>query len=319
MVLAEDLKETGRRGIFNKLKIMLERNRIGELLVLKGVLTPHELRYALARQKQDGDQLGRVLVQERLVTRRALYKTLAQQWTLRCLAGAMTLCLLFTAGGAKSARAASVKDIPAQIKLVSTANAAFAPVTSYPGLFGYGEKASTDLSAFTKWTSMFGRFEAAMSRPSSQQIVADWKQNLSEIQGQSLKAMVRQVHELINAQKYISDNNNWGQSDYWATPIEFFTRGGDCEDYAIAKYVSLRALGVPEDLMRIAIVHDKQKDIPHAVLVVYADGEPLILDNQNDRVLSGAREERYKPIFSINRHGWWLHSKPKSTVIASAE
>ena len=52
---------------------------------------------------------------------------------------------------------------------------------------------------------------------------------------------------------------------------DFFTRGGDCEDFAIAKYTALRALGVPEERLRVAIVHDDEKNLPHAILVVYTD------------------------------------------------
>ncbi|MCB1839662.1 MAG: transglutaminase-like cysteine peptidase, partial [Alphaproteobacteria bacterium] len=91
-------------------------------------------------------------------------------------------------------------------------------------------------------------------------------------------------------------------------------------DFAIAKYVALRALGVEEARLRIAIVHDKLKNIPHAILVVYTSEGALILDNQNKEVLnSDALRTRYRPIFSINREYWWLHTAPESTLIASAK
>ena len=57
---------------------------------------------------------------------------------------------------------------------------------------------------------------------------------------------------------------------------------------------------------------------PHAVLIVYTDSEALILDNQSETVLDSARTDRYRPIFSINRQAWWLHTAPQ-TVLASAE
>ncbi len=88
----------------------------------------------------------------------------------------------------------------------------------------------------------------------------------------------------MNKVRYIGDQKNWGKSDYWATPIEFLTYGGDCEDFAIAKYVSLRALGVPDRAMRIAIVKDTQKGIAHAILIVYTEDGPMVLDNQIKRM-----------------------------------
>lgn len=308
-----------RKGVLSKIRIFLERNRLGELMVMNGHLTANELRYALARQRDSRQNLGHILIEERMVSRSALYSVLAQQWALRMMAGFTTLVIAFYCMGAKPAKAASIKDIPAQMKLVTTANAAFAPVGSFPALFNATERRSGNLEPFTKWTSMFGRFEKTSSQSQSQTIMNDWKKDLQAYKGMPLRQMAEGVNSLVNKTEYIEDNNNYGQSDYWATPIEFFTRGGDCEDFAIAKYVSLRALGVPEERMRLAIVQDMQKNIPHAILIVYTDEGALVLDNQNKRTLTANSVNHYKPIFSINRTAWWLHTKPDSTRMASAE
>lgn len=308
-----------KSGMLTKLKVLFEKNRLGELLVLKGLLTPHELRQALAYQKIDGTHLGRLLVQRRMVSRRDLYGALTQQFTIRCLTWLATIFLLFSSMGVKSARAGSIRDVPAQISLASAANSAFAPVGHYAPLFGTSEKASTNLGPFTKWSGMFTRFERAIHETHGQGIIKQWQDNLDDMQGLPLEDMARRVNDLINKQDYIVDSRNWGQSDYWATPIEFFSRGGDCEDFAIAKYTSLRALGVPEDRLRITILQDEQKDIPHAVLAVYTDDDVLILDNQIKSVRSSSSIDHYRPIFSINRNAWWLHTAPKGTVLASAQ
>ncbi|MCB9990074.1 MAG: transglutaminase-like cysteine peptidase [Rhodospirillales bacterium] len=297
--------------------MLLERHRLGELLVLKGQLTPHELRIALSQQKAQGAHLGRILVENQMISRRALYKTLAEQTTMRCMIAALGMFLTVSSFGIKPARAGSIKDVPAQMRLASTANTAFTPVKSYPPLFGSEERASTNLEPFTKWTGMFKRFDAAMDQPNGKKVISAWQRQISNYQSLPLEQMAKRVNAYINDQKYILDNRNYGQSDYWSTPIEFFERGGDCEDFAIAKYVSLRALGVPEERLRVAIVHDLKKDIPHAVLVVYTDSGALILDNQNERVENAAQVTRYKPIFTINRNAWWLHTKPSATVLAS--
>ncbi|MCB1557167.1 MAG: transglutaminase-like cysteine peptidase, partial [Alphaproteobacteria bacterium] len=126
----------------------------------------------------------------------------------------------------------------------------------YPALFGSEERASYNLEPFTKWTGMFNRFERSMQQAAGQQIMRDWQHSLDSLRGLPLTEMAAGVNDLVNAERYITDNRNWGQTDYWATPIEFFTRGGDCEDFAIAKYVSLRALGVPDERLRVAIVQD---------------------------------------------------------------
>lgn len=308
-------------GVFSKIRAMVERNRLGELLVLNGLLTPQELRLALAHQKNSHGPLGRILLQERMVSRQALYRVLAQQWTLRCLTAAMTLTISMAAFGAKPAKAGTVRELPAQVlTLASTANTAFSPVAHYPGLFGGAdEKRSYNLSPFTKWTGMFDRFDGAMKSNDGQSRMNQMKKDISSLSGLPIEVMAERVNSMMNSVRYIEDSANYGKSDYWATPVEFMARGGDCEDFAIAKYTALRALGVPEDRLRIAIVHDKKKDIPHAVLIVYTGNGALMLDNQNESVLNAATYTRYRPIFSINRQAWWLHGQGGRTLVASAQ
>ena len=303
------------------MRALFERNRLGELLVLNGLLTPQELRFALARQKCANVQLGRLLLQERLVSRPALYRILAQQWTVRGLTAAMTVMISLSAFGVKGAKAGSIRELPPQVlTLASTANVAFSPVSQYPGLFGGAEeKRSYNLSPFTKWTSMFDRFDAAMRSADGKDSMERMKKDIKALAGLPIEVMAERVNSMMNDIRYIEDSANWGKSDYWATPVEFMKRGGDCEDFAIAKYTALRALGVPEDRLRVAIVHDKKKDIPHAVLIVYTGTGALLLDNQNESVQNAATYTRYRPIFSINRQAWWLHSQGGRTQMASAQ
>lgn len=303
------------KGVLSKLTALLERNRLGELLVLNGHLTPQDLRYALAHQKTTRNQLGRILIDQRLVSRQALYRTLAQQWTMRCLIALMTITVS-CAITAKSAKASGIKDLPPETRIVLTSS--FSAAVAYPALFGTEERQSGNIEPFTKWTGMFQRFEASMTQPGTAETVAAWQNSLRPLQGLPLDQMATRVNSMMNAKPYVADTRNWGKSDYWQTPVEFLTRGGDCEDYAIAKYASLRSLGVPENRMRIAIVQDLQKNIPHAVLIVYTDNDALILDNQVPQALSINETRRYKPVFSINRTAWWLHTAPKPTLLASA-
>lgn len=316
--MSEYQEKQRRKGVLSGLKILLERNRLGELMVLSGHLSPRDLRRALERQRETSSHLGRVLIEEKLVTRSTLYKTLARQVSLRLLAGTLTVFLGFAGIGAKNARAgAPIKDVTTQISLVSTANAAFAPLDGhYPALFGTEERRSGSLDPFTKWTSMFSRFDRSLHDPDGQKVIRQWKADLEPMKGETVGTMARKVNTLVNRHPYINDSRNWGRSDYWSTPVEFFTRGGDCEDFAIAKYASLRLLGVPEERLRIAIVHDKIKDMPHAILIVYAENGPLVLDNQVKDALEADTVNRYKPIFSINRTAWWLHTAPERTLVA---
>ena len=135
-----------------------------------------------------------------------------------------------------------------------------------------------------------------------EQLVAD-KQELPEL------AQLEHVNAFFNRIPFRSDLEHWGQSDYWATPVEFLaTNGGDCEDYTNAKYMTLRALGVPDDRLRITYVDATQLNQAHMVLAYYSepDAEPLILDNLVDEILPASQREDLEPVYSFNGEGLWL-------------
>ena len=108
------------------------------------------------------------------------------------------------------------------------------------------------------------------------------------------------VNEHYNREPYVSDQENYGVSGYWATPDEFLKNGGDCEDYAIAKYFALRSLGFTE--MRI-VAYTRPTGQGHAVLVVKLDGWEWSLDNGTDEVKTFTAT----PVYSANADGYWLH------------
>jgi len=304
------------KGILTHIKNNLSRNKLGELLVFRGVISPNDLKKAIKVQKKEKIPLGRVFLNMGLATRRQLFFVLFQQKFLRLAA---SVFFMFAAmGNINKAKADSLKDlsykISVSLELDNTTNVN--ELLVYPDLFGSQEKRSDDLKAFTKWEGMFQRFEKSLKGKTARVFVNMLKQELDGFQSRSILKMAQRVNSLMNEKKYILDKNNWGKSDYWATPIEFMQRGGDCEDFAIAKYMSLKALGVPESRLRVAIVQDERKDIPHAILIVYAENGPVILDNQIDDVRSADSIYHYRPIFSINSDSWWLHTR-EETVLAS--
>lgn len=300
-------------GFLKSIRKMIQRNKLGELLVQKGMISRNDLRHALKNQKETSAPLGQIFVENALITPWQLKTLLARQAVLRGLATG----LLFAAsvGGVTSKRVHA--EPMAGIQTVS-ASAEFGRVASYPNLLGTSEKKDYNLKAFTKWTGMFARFERQLKDQSNLALVHDWQSNIDRLQGRSMKAMVSGVNDLVNQKRYIVDKRNWGQSDYWATPVEFLQRGGDCEDFAIAKYAALRSLGFPEERLRVAIVQDTQKGIPHAVLIAYTDQGAYLLDNQVKTLINAEIKGRYRPIYSINREAWWLHKTPTNTIVASA-
>lgn len=116
------------------------------------------------------------------------------------------------------------------------------------------------------------------------------------------------------------DAENWGQNDYWASPLESLNRGeGDCEDYAISKYATLVAMGVTHSKLRLVYVRaliggPGGVAMPHMVLAYYPSpgGDPLILDNLIHDVRSASLRPDLSPVFSFNAEGLWQGAGPVS-------
>jgi predicted transglutaminase-like cysteine proteinase len=127
-------------------------------------------------------------------------------------------------------------------------------------------------------------------------------------------AQLNALNQFFNRRiEFRDDSEAWGQHDYWASPLESLGRGqGDCEDFAIAKYFSLLALGMPSAKLRMVYVR-VQLGGPggptraHMVLAFYASAgaDPLILDNLITDVRPASRRPDLEPVFSFNGEGLW--------------
>ncbi len=136
---------------------------------------------------------------------------------------------------------------------------------------------------------------------------------LNEGRGQDDEARLVAVNQFYNLRiDFKSDQEVWGQEDYWATPLQTLAAGrGDCEDYVIAKYTTLLAMGVARSRLRLVYVRARMADAPapvaHMVLAYYPTptAEPLILDNLRADVLPAAQRPDLTPVFSFNSEGLW--------------
>lgn len=142
-------------------------------------------------------------------------------------------------------------------------------------------------------------------------IFREWQQLLNGGRSGSDPEKLQKVNDFFNQRITFSDDTIiWGQSDYWATPIETMGRGSaDCEDFSIAKYYSLLDMGVPLTKLRLiyvkASVNGRQQ--AHMVLAYYASpsADPLVLDNLISEIRPASRRADLSPIFSFNSAGLW--------------
>jgi predicted transglutaminase-like cysteine proteinase len=186
------------------------------------------------------------------------------------------------------------------------------------GLFGSHEVARTGaLEIFTKYSDVLARYdrERAVVPPPCRGDgfdacqYPDWDAFLERTRALDPRAQLEAVARYVDHHPYIEDQPNWGVSDYWATPGQFLSRHGDCEDFAIAKYESLRRLGWPADALRLVYVHDTNLNIGHMVLSAELDGAAYILDNQApNQVIADDRIRHYRPVYSLSGDRWWRHT-----------
>lgn len=148
-------------------------------------------------------------------------------------------------------------------------------------------------------------------------VIKRWKAFISATAKLPRDQQLDAVNRWANAHAYVEDWANWGLPDYWETPREFLTRGGDCEDFAIIKYFTLKQLGFSPDDMRIMVVNDTNLEIFHAILAVrQKKGEPVLLDNQAKELVPMSAAPQYHLIYSLNERGWWMANSP-AIVISS--
>ncbi|MFM8680835.1 MAG: transglutaminase-like cysteine peptidase [Alphaproteobacteria bacterium] len=187
----------------------------------------------------------------------------------------------------------------------------------FPQVFGTSETAGSSMTAFRRWGGVLergihewlGYGDPCSARFGGKCVTAEWRQLVARLAEKPRRERIDRVNAFFNRIPYVVDASNWGVADYWATPLQFLSRAGDCEDYAIAKYFTLRQLGFAIDEMRIVVLDDTNLRVPHAILVV-ADGDRLlVLDNQIPDVVDSKRILHYKAIYSINESRWWLHKK----------
>ena len=118
------------------------------------------------------------------------------------------------------------------------------------------------------------------------------------------RARLGEINRAINlAVRPVSDLVQYGRLDVWTSPLATLARGGDCEDYAIAKFVALRRAGIAPDDLRIVIMRDTVRGEDHAVAAARLDGHWLTLDNRRMAMVEDSDVRNYRPTFVIDQHG----------------
>ncbi|OEC35371.1 Predicted transglutaminase-like cysteine proteinase [Pseudomonas cuatrocienegasensis] len=152
--------------------------------------------------------------------------------------------------------------------------------------------------------SRYGALGSAKTR------IQAWDALIQANLGEPQAVQLENVNLFFNRQLVFADDLAiWQENDYWATPIEALVKGAaDCEDYSIAKYFTLRRLGIPSEKLRITYVKALRQNQAHMVLTYYAEptAMPLVLDNLINPIRPANQRNDLLPVYSFNAEGLYL-------------
>ena len=144
-----------------------------------------------------------------------------------------------------------------------------------------------------------------------------WRTLLEDLKGLPPEIQLARLNKAINRMaSYADDDKLFGVRDHWASPVEFLRGRADCEDYAAIKFWSLIELGFRNDQLRLAVVHDRRRNLMHAVTTVQLNGRTFVLDSLFDHVVEQRHILKYEPIYSANLNAQWGHIVTKKIRVS---
>ncbi len=152
----------------------------------------------------------------------------------------------------------------------------------------------------------------------TEQRVASWRQLVDRGRGWSEQRQLEATNDFINQNQFVDDIIHWGKEDYWATPLQtIVTEGGDCEDFAVAKYFTLTEMGMSADKLRLTYVKALTLDQAHMVVSYYPaqDATPLVLDNLDPVIRQATQRDDLLPVYSFNAEGLWLNKQQNAEYV----
>lgn len=185
-------------------------------------------------------------------------------------------------------------------------------------IFGIGE--SKDV--FSLPQDLLNSTESRYGESARRRLVA-WQTLIRENAGRSEMERLENVNSFFNQLQFVDDMTHWHKLDYWATPVEFLSTGaGDCEDFSLAKYFTLKALGIAEDKLNMTYVKALRLNQAHMVVTYYAAANtvPLVLDNLVADIQPATERKDLLPVYSFNGLGLWLaKSRGKGQKVGSSD
>jgi len=207
-----------------------------------------------------------------------------------------------------AAAAAVGSALPFKVSAASALESAARP--SNPAIPGYRERPVPGGRLPSQWSNVLARHEIQNREAIGAAYADPWRQLLGHFRGRQLDVrLLADINDAINRLSFVPDPANYGISDRWATPREFLAKGGDCEDFAIAKFLVLRELGYDQLNKKLVVCrHDIRKEA-HAVVTCTLHNKIYVLDNLNVKLTEGWPTNLYTAFYGIDEGTWVIYSK----------
>ena len=183
-----------------------------------------------------------------------------------------------------------------------------------------GVAAQSSLDEDKKMTVAVRQFYGAAAETRTRQ----WRQLVAQGQSNNWneRELLSRVNIFFNRLRFLDDIKLWGKKDYWATPLEFLgAGGGDCEDFSVAKYFTLRELGSADEKLRLVYVKARELNQFHMVVAYYPtpSAVPFILDNLEGTIRLATERNDLAPIYSFNgQHLWLMRARGQGELAGQA-
>lgn len=184
-------------------------------------------------------------------------------------------------------------------------------VAAFAAVISIALALAADTSALKLSTEQIEEYRKTYGEAAAKRLQA-WQNLIRDSAGLPEAEKLQVVNRFFNQVRFLDDIIHWKQTDYWATPLEFLiSNGGDCEDFSIAKYFTLRALGVPDDKMSITYVKALELNQAHMVLTYYPtpDAIPLVLDNLIGEIRPANQRPDLLHVYTFNGDNLWVSKK----------
>ncbi len=167
-----------------------------------------------------------------------------------------------------------------------------------------GELAEKWRGMAQRWAADASIVEACRLNPCQHEGAKRWISINAAAAEQTGRQQLALVHASLNrAIRYATDYQSSGSADYWASPLESVEKMGDCEDYAIAKYMMLRSLGYQPTDLKLIVLFQRNTGMFHAILAVRSEGDWVYLDNQRQELARAADYNDARPLAALDEGG----------------